>query len=132
MSYNIEAAFKIYQGVKEFRLLARICCYCKMVINPLKPYIPYYYPLQVPLAPQSPPMRPLHLLAQYDWCKFSLAHLIQWPIYIEKFWTRPGPIFYIFIEFSQKIGGIKLKKSRQAVNLGSLLKKMEKNCCKIT
>ena len=43
---NVPTIHKQYQGVKEFHMLARIGCYCNiMVFSPFKVKVTYYHPL---------------------------------------------------------------------------------------
>ena len=42
----IDQLFSKYQGVKEFQMLARIGCYCNiMVFSPFKVKVTYYHPV---------------------------------------------------------------------------------------
>ena len=54
MKFNLTDSFLVaedqltekYQGVKEFHMLARIGCYCNiMVLSPFKVKVTYYHPL---------------------------------------------------------------------------------------
>ena len=46
MVHPVRRNYYKYQGVKEFHMLARIGCYCNiMVLSPFKVKVTYYHPL---------------------------------------------------------------------------------------